>query len=159
MLWPWFLAFGVVAFALSWRSSDRRGEWVAGIWCLGIILMQLPVEEPFRWLYAGALWTFAALVVGLMVGAAKVALILALIPVGYWALYFDGQGFVQLDWAKVVAFAVTEIAGVAAVSFGSSKGVRDAWNDLFGRHRRVLGGRGSPSVATNDRRTDSDKRC
>lgn len=139
MWWPFFLAFGLLVFALSWRAKDSRGEWVAGVWIIGIILMQLPIVEPFRWLYAAALWTMAALIVGLMINAAKAGLIMALIPVGYWALFFDASGYVDLGWMTFAAFGITELAGVAAVIVGGSEGLRHGWSSYFGRGRRVLG--------------------
>ena len=155
MWWPFFLAFGLLVFWLAWRASDRRGEWVAGIWCLGIILMQLPVVAPFYWLYGASLWTVAALVIGLMVGAARVGLIVAAIPVGYWALYFNATGHLPLGWGEFVAFGITEFAGVLAVSIGAGKGIRHGWSGLFGSHASSVGRRDPVAVDAKPGRTDS----
>lgn len=156
MWWPFFLAFGLLVFALSWRAKDSRGEWVAGVWIIGIILMQLPIAEPFRWLYAAALWTMAALIVGLMINAAKAGLVMALVPVGYAGLFFDAAGHAALGWMKFAAFGITEVAGVAAVIIGGSAGLRHVGSDLVGRYRAsVVRGR---SVAMEARPRGPDRR-
>ena len=158
MLWAFLLAFGGLMFAMSWRASDARGQWVAGICIVGIILMQLPVAEPFRWLYAGALWTVAALIIGLMIGAARVALIAALIPLGYWGLYFAAVGAVSLGWWRNAAFGLTEAPAVLAMIIGGWGGVRNLW---MGRsdHRvhPMVFGRAIP-VATQSDRAAYEKR-
>lgn len=158
MLWVLLLAFGGLMFAMSWRASDARGEWVAGICIVGIILMQLPVAEPFRWLYASALWAIAALIIGLMVGAARVALIVALVPLGYWGLYFDAVGAVPLGWGIYAAFAITEISVVLAMLIGGWAGVRDTWLGPSGRGLRFLVLGGSVPVEARHAGTDSKER-
>ena len=119
MLWPWFLAFGLITLGAGWLASDRRGQWVAGIWCLGILLMQAEIPEPGRWIYAVALWTVLTTIVGLRSDTVMAALCMWLVPIGYGWLAADAFGLVPLGTGgQNFAFGITEAAGVAAVLAG-----------------------------------------
>ncbi len=138
--WPWLLALGLIVLAAGRWRRDSLAMWVAGLWALGIALMQVPIQEPWRWLYAAGLWTVVSLVATWHVRAGWAALALWVIPAGYFGLAV-GAG------PPIIWFAVTEAAGVAALII-SSGGMFNDLRDWFVNSR---GGRDIPLVAGRGR--------
>ena len=134
-LWHGYLLLGLCAVMAGWLTNNRVCQWVAGLWCLGIILMQAPIEEPYRWLYAIALWTVLALFTGLHVRAALPAFFIALIPLGYAALLLN-SGLPIGAVGVTIAFTVTELPGVIAIvvgGWGVPNGIRNLCTDYIKR--------------------------
>lgn len=146
MLWPFLIVFGLAVFGACRQAGERTGEWAAFWWVTGVVLMQAPVPEPWRWMYAAALWTIIPLFVGMRIGAARAALVMAAIPLGYWAIAANGFGIVALGTGGLnLAFAVTELAGVAAV-------LTAGWGGLRHVRDRLAAGRGGRRVRILDPR-------
>ncbi len=119
MWWHWYLLLGLIILGAGWLVRDARCQWVAGLWCMGILAMQVHIGEPWHWVYAFALWTLVALFVGLRIGAVWSALFMAAIPLGYAALAVDSLMALGTE-GRILAFTITEAAGVVAVIVGGS---------------------------------------
>lgn len=121
-LWPWLMAFGAFVYIGGCIARDGLAKWVSAWWVVGIVLMQADIEEPIRWLHSAALWTVLTVVVGVRVGATLPAALLFLIPVGYAGLALNAFGLVAFGTGgEILAFAITEVAGVAAVIAGARR--------------------------------------
>ncbi len=143
------MAFGAFVFIGGCIAKDGLAKWVSAWWVAGIVLMQADIGEPYRWLYAIALWTFLTVVVGLRVGATLPAAMMFLIPIGYAGLALDAFGVIGWFLAdfdisglgtggQIVAFAITEAAGVAAVMIGARRVPRGLWRmDRIRRADRI----------------------
>ena len=102
--------------------------WVGGLVFVGVALMQVQFPEPQRWMYAAPLWVLIALVAVLHVRAGLAALVLCVIPAGYFMLAMG----IGPAW---LAFGVTEVGGGLALiigGWGLPHGILDRWADRAG---------------------------
>lgn len=108
MWWPFYLAGSCIILGLGWWTRDSLAMWLGGLAAVGIVAMQLSLDEPWRWVYAATLWTLIAIVATFHVHAGWAALALWIIPVGYFMLAI-GTGW------RTLAFAATEAPWVIAM--------------------------------------------
>ena len=155
MLWPWFLAAALAVLGLGLCARDRLSVWMAGLWAVGIILTALTglvdILEPWRWLYAVAIWTTLAVIAACRYGAENAALCFWLIPVGYFLLAV-GTGPLWI-W-----HGITEIAGVMAVVIGGRGIPNGIRNRIHGRSRSGILAMGRGLADQNITQTQSASR-
>ena len=127
-VWPFMLSGAALVAVAGWLLRDGVALYVGAVCALGIIAMQLPLVEPWRWAYAFALWTVCAITVSTRDGGQIAGFILFAVPLGY-ALLFFGWG------PRLFAFIVTEVPFVLALIAGGW-GLPDGWRDYRMDHRR-----------------------
>ena len=95
MWWPFYLLLASAVCVLGLLVKVEQATWIGGIVVVGIIAMQLPIDEPWRWVYAAVLWTVLATACLFRIGSEWAALALWLVPAGYFGCPSerDGQFF------------------------------------------------------------------
>jgi len=123
MWWPWYLAGSCIVLGAGWWRHDSLAMWIGGLAAFGIAAMQLPLPEPWRWIYAAGLWALIALIATFHARAGLAALVLWIIPVGYFMLAI-GTGW------RTAAFIATELPWVMAMliaGLGMTHGLDLRW--------------------------------
>lgn len=114
-LWPWLLGFAVVAGFVGIAAGHRPLIWTAGLVAAAIAVMQLPLQEPHRWLYAAFVYLLVAVALKAL-GFKWPLVAISAVVVGYFALALIGLFNIDVGQEFVWGiFGVTEFGVILAI--------------------------------------------